>query len=94
MASSFLAKRKANLKRTFKLTHETYLDILSTQGDRCAICRKKQSDSDKYFAVDHDHDTGKLRGLLCTQCNVGLGCFQDSSENLVLAAKYLQKFEK
>jgi hypothetical protein len=44
--------------------------------------------------VDHDHKTGLIRGLLCTQCNPGIGYFQDSIERLQLAIKYLEKFKK
>jgi hypothetical protein len=44
---------------------------------------------DKYFIVDHDHKIGKVRGLLCDQCNKGLGHFKDSKETLLKAIKYL-----
>jgi len=65
-------------ERTLGVTQETYLELLTKQGGRCGICQKRlYSKRYKAFAVDHDHSTGKIRGLLCTQCNTGLGLFKD-----------------
>ena len=75
-----------NLKRQHGLSLQQYNSMLSKQGGVCAICGK----SDKtMLAVDHDHSTNRIRGLLCTRCNPGLGFFGDSKDNLVSAVRYL-----
>ena len=59
----------------------------------CAICGTDDPNFGhvKTFSVDHDHETGKVRGLLCLHCNLGLGKFKDNSTNLRKAADYLDK---
>lgn len=79
-----------NLRKNFGVTTEEYDAILTHQGGVCAICgtapRKKR------LAVDHDHKTGKIRGLLCTQCNHRvLGGAKDDVNILRGAVKYLEK---
>jgi hypothetical protein len=78
--------RKYNLKQ-FGLTVEQYEEIYTTQNKGCAICGGV--DKNKRLAVDHCHTTGRVRGLLCAQCNQGLGLFKDSPEVLNKAAAYL-----
>ena len=56
----------------------------------CAICKTHSDLLPRNLAVDHCHTTGKVRGLLCTNCNIGLGMLKDSSEILNLAIKYLK----
>ena len=80
--------RVTNLKE-FGLTIEDYDQMLLKQGEVCKIC-EKQCSSGKRLAVDHCHTTGKVRGLLCSRCNQGLGHFQDDSGRLLIAAAYLQ----
>lgn len=63
------------------------LDYLKRQGHRCAICGTRVA---KKFCLDHDHRTGAKRGILCGQCNVGLGSFCDSPELLSKAIEYLR----
>ena len=55
------------------ITAEEYEQRLARQGGQCAICYATESNNGKMFAVDHDHETGVVRGLLCTQCNLLLG---------------------
>lgn len=81
-----------NLMSRFGFDIETYDEILDIQGGGCAICG--QQDEDEYLHVDHDHETGRVRGLLCGPCNRGLGLFADSQERLVKAAGYLLSGEK
>lgn len=71
-------------------TPEKYEEAYIKQNGRCAICGCKLNSS-RYtrFAGDHDHRTGKLRGLLCTNCNTALGLFKDSIERLEMAKRYL-----
>lgn len=65
------ASRRYNLKKKFGLSEQAYLDMLETQHYRCAICGGKKKERE--LAVDHDHKTGQIRGLLCAPCNVSLG---------------------
>jgi hypothetical protein len=60
-----------------------------TTGDLCNICSKSPYDNKKALAVDHCHDTGKVRGYLCDACNKGLGSFKDNTDFLNKAIKYL-----
>ena len=82
-----LSMRKTRLK-TFGLSIEQYDAMLISQGGLCAICGSVPSDA-RSLAVDHDHDTGLVRGLLCTACNVYLGRIGDSPKVLQTAIKYL-----
>ena len=73
-ACRIIAKRE----RTLGVTQEQYLEMFAKQRGRCGICEKRlYSKRYKAFAVDHCHTTGRIRGLLCTQCNTGLGLFKD-----------------
>lgn len=67
--------------------------LLEEQGERCGVCQIEFGDSRDY-KVDHCHETGKVRGLLCLKCNLGLGMFRDSSQLLQRAARYLTKARK
>lgn len=78
--------RKAKLKYLYGITSEEYHRYLIEQGGVCAICGGNRSG--KQLAVDHDHATGEVYGLLCQKCNVGLGYFVDNSEWLRKAAEY------
>lgn len=80
--------RRQNLK-SYGLTPEQYDAMLEKQGGVCAICRKAPP-AQRRLAVDHDHVTGVVRGLLCTSCNLGLGKFMESLELLRRAVAYLQ----
>lgn len=80
--------RARNLKK-YKLSLADYESICVKQGHVCSICKKPELTKKKFLAVDHDHNTGKIRGLLCLKCNTGLGHFKDSADLLVLAAEYL-----
>ena len=83
--------RSSNLKRRFGITHEQFEDILKTQDNKCAICGVDQDVCGKYLCIDHDHETGKIRGLLCDLCNRALGQFQDNLEVLKKAVEYKEK---
>ena len=73
-------------------TERGYLEMLSTQGGRCAICRKKRPGrGKKVFDVDHDHLTGKIRGLLCSRCNTGIGLLLDDPLVCLSAFEYLMQ---
>src|SRR3990167_8732165 len=75
------------------LSEEQYKSALIEQNMRCAICgdhSKKQRDS---FCIDHNHRTGRIRGILCSRCNSGLGFFRDSRSLLNRAERYLERYE-
>lgn len=65
--------------------------MLAEQSRRCAICGTPEAGGRGGFHVDHDHTTGKVRALLCTNCNSGLGRFGDDPKRLTAAAVYLTK---
>ena len=77
------------LQREYGLSIDEYKAMLRAQGDACAICA--QPPGERSLAVDHDHETGEVRGLLCSACNAGLGMFGDSSPTLIRAWEYLQR---
>lgn len=84
-------RRKSHLKRTFNLKVEDYKLMLNKQENKCGICKLDAGVQKKQFAVDHSHKTGKVRGLLCSNCNTGLGQFKDSFFLLNQAIKYLEE---
>ena len=81
--------KEIQLKRKFGISLDEYKQMLTNQQERCAICRIDQSELKRQLAVDHCHQTGKIRGLLCDTCNIGLGSFKDSVLNLSSAVQYL-----
>lgn len=86
--------RSEHLKKKYKITKEEYNYLLTTQQEKCAICGKGINNSIRRLAVDHDHKSGAIRGLLCASCNIGLGCFKDKIKNLQEAIKYLKNSRK
>lgn len=88
--------RRTQLKRKYGLTDEDYEATLHYQDYVCAICRKPETEKDgktgetRRLQVDHDHDTGEARGLICGNCNRGLGGLQDSPDLLLRAYEYLK----
>jgi len=78
------------LRWQYGITISDYTRLLESQGWCCAICRTVESGTKSgRFVVDHDHKTGKVRGLLCSDCNCGLGLYRDNPDYLVSAAQYL-----
>jgi hypothetical protein len=85
-----ISDRKSHLKRKYGLTLEQYDAMLEAQGGVCAICRQPRPE-ERTLHVDHDHDTGAIRGLLCFTCNNALGDFRDEPELFHAAAEYLDR---
>jgi hypothetical protein len=93
--SAMSAWRKANpekyrdqyLRNTFGMTLAEYEALLAKQGGVCAICGHPPK---HLLAVDHDHANGKVRGLLCTPCNTGIGHLKDSPIRMRRAAEYIE----
>lgn len=73
-----------------KQASENYNSLFQKQSGCCAICGGHQNSFNKALAIDHDHKTGSVRGLLCGNCNRGLGMFRDRPFRLRLAALYLE----
>ena len=86
--------RQAEFRRNRKygLTPEQHVAMFEAQGGLCAICRGEGGK--KGLAVDHCHDTGVVRGLLCGECNIGIGKLGDTPEGLMRALKYLREARK
>lgn len=87
--------RKNNLKSQFSMTIDEYDELFKKCNNSCQICNidaeshyKKEG---RNLCIDHDHKTGKIRGLLCNQCNSALGKFKDSEELLLKAINYLKE---
>lgn len=76
----------------YGLKPEDYRALLARTGNRCEICGT--APRNRNLAIDHDHKTGLVRGLLCVNCNVGLGRFKDGVERLVLAIAYLERHKE
>jgi hypothetical protein len=84
--------RKYELYKKYNLTEEEYNQMLIKQNKCCAICgTDKPTGKWKVFAVDHDHKTGKVRELLCNECNRGIGLLKDDPELLKKASNYIIK---
>lgn len=82
--------KNSHLKRQYGITLLQYEEMIKLQENKCSICDKISNSS---LHIDHNHSTGKVRELLCTNCNTGLGQFKDNIEFLESAIKYLVKHE-
>lgn len=85
--------RKSNWAKKYGITENQYHAMLEAQGGGCAICGTTSNqyggEAERHFAVDHDHETNEVRGLLCQTCNRMIGLAQDSVEVLEKAVRYL-----
>lgn len=79
-----LIKKKSSIKFLYGLSYDKYEDLVEQQNGCCAICDKAT-----VLNIDHNHETGEIRGLLCNHCNLGLGLFKDSPILLIKASEYL-----
>lgn len=87
-------RKDTRLKRIYGITLEDYNKLFTEQKGCCAICYKHQSELNKTLAIDHNHETNKVRALLCNNCNTGLGRFEEDIEVLQNAIKYLEHYRK
>lgn len=78
-------RRRWNLAKRYGITMEQYADMWERQGEACGLCGR----SSKRMVVDHDHNTGKVRGILCVRCNVCLGGLGDNLDGAIRAVRYL-----
>lgn len=88
--------KDAHYRKTFGIKYEEFLSTLKSQGGKCAVCfvlLKSGRGSDSAY-LDHDHSTDRVRGILCMECNTGLGKFADDPARLESAAAYLRRHGK
>ena len=85
------ARSRRKVLSQYGITPDRYEALLSEQDGRCAICGtdRPSLNRETMFFVDHDHQTGAVRGLLCTNCNTGLGKFGDDPDRIRAAIAYL-----
>ena len=84
--------RNVKYKSRYGITIDDYNRMLEDQDHKCKICLAGEERGRLH--VDHCHETGKIRGLLCHQCNNGLGCFHDSDSLLEHAIEYIREIEE
>lgn len=82
-------RRDHGLRFKFGITLADYEAMSEAQGGVCAICKKPPQKHRRHLDVDHDHKTGRVRGLLCSPCNRAIGYFRDDPELMRAAAAYL-----
>lgn len=87
----YYEKNKSNLAANRSLTATEYKELLESQHGMCAICTTRPAKS--RLCVDHNHETGETRGLLCRRCNSGLGHFLDDAVLLRSAITYLENYK-
>lgn len=80
-------QKRRNQVRAYGITPEQYTAMAEAQSGRCAICSIKPN---RELDIDHCHKTGKVRGLLCSNCNKAIGSFKDNTDILMSAIRYLQ----
>jgi hypothetical protein len=79
-----------HLKRTYALDPAEFAAMVEAQSNRCAIC-KRDMGTGKQRHVDHCHETGDVRALLCSRCNIALGMADDDLERLWAMADYIER---
>lgn len=89
-SSAKRAERDARLRRLYGITAEDYARMGRRQRWRCAICGRPPYPAGTRLVVDHCHETGRVRALLCHTCNTALGLMGDKAERLDAAARYLR----
>jgi hypothetical protein len=90
--------KSSDLKKSFGITIKDYVAMSHKQGGKCAICNSEETNlhitggTTRKLAVDHNHTTGQVRGLLCGACNKAIGYFQEDVQRLKSAVTYLESF--
>jgi len=86
-----LVQRGKQYVRRYGLNEGDFERMNDTQNGKCAICANSPDPKKRFLDIDHDHKSGKVRELLCTNCNTGLGRFRDDPDILIKAVNYLLK---
>lgn len=84
------ASRRNHLQKKYGITDKDYEQMLQDQDGCCVICKRKPVGKNR-LSVDHCHQTGKVRGLLCNPCNSGMGRFEDNPQRMREAVRYLEE---
>jgi hypothetical protein len=87
---SGLEKEDSFIRRKYGITLEQYYELLKIQNNGCAICGRAEEPDGRRLAIDHCHSSGDVRGVLCNNCNNGLGSFGDSIDGMLKAIEYLK----
>lgn len=87
-------RQARELELFYGISQSQYDAMLSEQNGACAICGKPEKRQGRRLGVDHCHETGEIRGLICLKCNIGIGSFDDDPATLMCAVRYLKKFTK
>lgn len=85
-------KRWTKIRKKYGISKEQYLSLHDSQNSCCAICGIHESKCRRSLDLDHDHETGVVRGLLCEHCNKAIGLLKDSPKLLLTAKQYLERF--
>lgn len=78
-------------KHGYPISEQNCIELLASQNGKCGICKHELVWPDRNTHVDHDHKTGRIRGILCNRCNRAIGAFEDDSELLMDAAAYIAR---
>lgn len=82
--------KNRKLQRAYGISYQQYLEMLDAQDGKCAICGTEDTGKRKAFAVDHCHECGEVRGLLCSNCNTGIGNLREDIEIMERAIAYVR----
>lgn len=82
---------EASLQKLYGIGLEDYKRLLTEQNESCKICERPQSSFKRSFAVDHCHETGKVRGLLCSNCNTSLGLMKENPRAVKNMINYIKE---
>lgn len=85
-----ICRRDYDWQYRYGITPEQYWELYKAQDGKCKICGYTPQE-DEYLDIDHNKETGEIRGLLCSKCNKGLGLFNEEPENFKQAIKYLEE---
>jgi len=91
-----LRVKKAQMRLKYGVSEEVVQELMDIQRGCCAICQDSlvSPESKRSFMIDHNHDTGEVRGLLCLSCNSAIGLLKEDEEVLTSAIRYLQKYNE
>jgi hypothetical protein len=88
-------QRRWYLWRKYRISEADYDEALRRQNGLCAICKSPEPGGRREcFVVDHDHESGQVRGLLCIKCNIGIGFFKDNTDVMLSAIAYLAEWKE
>lgn len=86
------AKRNSRFKTKYGISLENYRDILDSQDGGCASCGVKPNPGEPRLAIDHNHETGQVRGVLCRGCNTALGFVKEDRNIMLALVKYIDSW--